>query len=405
MLNVCSLLKSPLPPPDYLDKRGDPHKRGMILQEPPVCSRCSDSPASIEKLEQHADVLKRPKEQTRPPKRILEGSSGHVSLEQPLSKEANFVTNDPLKCTSTSRSLPAWMSLLPSQKNAEIHPPKHSIMQRRSTFPYFETTRMSTPQDSPARTPPEDLSKVKDATHSVPLTVPREQSSRGMTRPQLSNSWIRPHLSSSNLSFLTFVDNQPEESDQHTDYVPEIPLCPSAYVVQPSINFSRSRQPSIAKSAPSVIGISGHAGTERARRRLQKRSPVKMADEATAIPKVPERSQNERPRRKSRPWKLDWSRSTSLDEEPEQCPQMHHTPEPSQEIDAAKPPFLKELSGFLVHKAGKWILPSRVGETGVRHGGHALPKTPSCPRRECDAISGDVCDGCQNRLDVPKRVV
>ena len=367
------------------------------MQEPPVCSRCSDSPVSIKKLEQHADVLKKPKEQVKSPKGILESSSGHISQEQPLRKEANFVTDDPLKSTSASRPLPAWMSLLPSQKNAEIHPPKPSILQRRSTFPYFETTRMSTPQDSPARTPPTEMSTTKDVAQSTPLVIPEIGSSREQSRPRLPSSWIKPQLSSTNLSFDSFVNNQPEGSDHRMDYVPEKPLCPSAYVVQPSINFSRPRRPSMAKSAPSVIDMPRYVDKEkRARKRLSKRFPAKRADEVTAVPKI-----SERPRRKSRPWKLDWSRSTSPKENSEQCPKTHHTPEPSQDIEAAKPPFLKELSGFLAGRAGKLILPSRVGESGSHQGSQTHSKIASCPQSGFDVVFGYVCERCQSRADVP----
>ena len=35
-------------------------KKGIILTEPPVYDRCIDSPDSIDKLEQHAVVLKEP---------------------------------------------------------------------------------------------------------------------------------------------------------------------------------------------------------------------------------------------------------------------------------------------------------------------------------------------------------
>jgi hypothetical protein len=367
----------------------------MISKEPPVCGRCSDSPSSIAKLEQHADVLKRPSEQARPPSRIMESSSGHVSLEQPFDKDANFVTSDPLKSTNTPRRLPAWMSLLPSHRNSNVHPPKHSVLQRRSTFPYFETTRMSTPHDSPAPTPPES-SNNNEVIQSTPVVNLETQPCSERTRPQLSSSWIKPQLSSSNLSFVSFVDNQPDDPDHHMGYVPEKSLCPSAYVVLPSINFSRSRQPSIAKSAPSVIDMPRNPNRNtRSRRRLSKRFPVKSVVKVTAVPEIPERT-----RRRSRPWKLDWSRSTSPEESLEECSKTNHTPEPSQDIEAAKPPFLKELSSFLSSRAGKWILPSRVGESRSQKFG-SNTETPFCPQCGHEIISGNVCERCQSRVDVP----
>ena len=368
----------------------------MILQEPPVCGRCSDSSSSIEKLEQHANVMKRPTERVRPPTRILESSSGYVSLEKPLDSEANFVTSDPLKSIYAPKRLPAWMSLLPSHRNPNVHPPKHSVLQRRSTFPYFETTRMSTPHESPVRTPPPEIMASANVEQSTPIVNLGTRPSAEKTQPQLSSSWIRPQLSSSNLSFVSFVDNQPEDPDYHMDYVPEKSLCPSAYVVQPSLTLSRSRQPSIAKSAPSVIDMPQNADRhQRSRRRLSKRFPVKGVVKVTPVPGIPER-----PRRRSRPWKLDWSRSTSPEEDLEECSKTNHTPEPSQDIEAAKPPFLKELSSFLTSRAGKWILPSRVSEIrSQKFGSHA--ESPFCPQCGHNIISGNVCERCQSRVDVP----
>lgn len=375
---------------------GQPYKKSVVLKEPPVCSRCSGSPGSIDKLEQHADVLKKPKEQARPPKRILEGSSGHLSLEQPLRKEANFVTNDPLKGTTASRSLPAWMSLLPSQKNAEIHPPKHSVLQRRSTFPYLETTRMSTPDDSPVRTPSIETATERHAEQNTPTVVSNMQTPREKSRPRRKSSLVRPQSSSSNLSFVSFEKNQREASNNHMNYFSRRSHCPSAYVVHPSSNFSRPRAPSSAKSAPSVIDVpQKEEKRKRVRRRLSKQLSARNTDEATAVPKVPEKQ-----RRKSRPWKLDWSRSSSPEEDLEECMKANHTPEPSQDIGPAKPPFFKELSGFLASRAGKWILPSRISERRSQKSGNHTD-TSSCEQCGHGALSGNVCERCQSRVDIP----
>jgi hypothetical protein len=317
------------------------------MSEPPVCKRCCDSPCSIEKLQQHSDVLKRPKEQPKPPRCILEGSLGHISLERPFSRDANFVTDNPLKTMSASRPLPAWMCLLPSQKNPNVHPPKHSVLHHRSTFPYFESTRMTTPNESQAHTPPDKRSVSTIAAHSCPTVTSSASSAQLRADISLSGSSTRPEIPSSNQSFMSFVESPEVTADHHMSYVPEQPLCPSAYAVQPSINFSRPRQLSAAKSAPSVINEPEKAaGAQRARRRLTKRVPPQKA--AEVLPKQPEKE-----RRKSRPWKLDWSRETSPEESLHECTKTDHTPEPSQDVSPAKSPFLKELSGFFTSRAGK----------------------------------------------------
>lgn len=323
----------------------------MISKEPPACKRCSDSLGSIEKLEQHADVLKKPKEKATPPRHILEGSSGHISLECPFSKEANFVTDHPLKSTSVARPLPAWMSLLPSQKNPNVHPPKHSVLQRRLTFPYFESTRMTTPNDSQAQTPPEK-NQVSTVAGKCCLTVgvtmgARGNSSQPRKYPRVPGSPTRPETFSLNQSLISFIESQEVTPDHHMSYVQERSLCPSAYAVKPSINFSHPRRPLTAQSAPSVIDdVQKAAGVERVRRRLKKRVTAQKANEV--IPKQPDEE-----RRRSHPWKLNWSNGTSPEESLHECTKNDHTTEPSQDLLPAKSPFLKELSGFFASRAGK----------------------------------------------------
>jgi hypothetical protein len=239
----------------------------MTTREPPVCKRCCDSPGSIKKLQQHSDISKRPKKHVKPPRHLLEGSLGHISLERPFSRDANFVTDDPLKTPSSLRPPPAWISLLPPQKNPNVHQPKHFMFQCRSTFPYFESTRMTTPNESQEHTPH----------NKIPMSTITAQLKIGLSLP---GSPKRSEIPSSNQSFVSFVENQEVTADHYRSYVPERPLCPSVNVVQPSINFSRPRQPLAAKSAASVINETEKvARAQRARRRLtsesRRKSPLK----------------------------------------------------------------------------------------------------------------------------------
>ena len=284
------------------------------------------------------------------------------------------------------------MALLPSQRNAHVHPPKHSILQRRSTFPFFESTRMSTPDESGTHTPP-DYTPSAIAV-SDPSVLAAAELAPMKTRPPTPSPRRRPGVPSSNPSFLSLAGNRQEETEHHIGISPERRLCPSAYTVTPVIDFSRPRLSSAALSAPSVIAEpQKRTRTKRVRRRLKK--PVSSRKDSDEFPK-----QVEREPRKVRPWKLDWSRSTS-EEALQECTRSQHTLEPAQDLLPAKSPFLKELTGFLANRAGKWILPSRVSESGSYKDTRQSDSVAACPQCGHELPAGDVCERCQSRVDVP----
>ena len=138
--------QAPLRPPPYFDSRtGAPHKDGIFLHEPPVCKRCSESASSITKLEQHA-----PKTQSAD-NRMKEGTTSgvkpdkHMCLKRSSSQQRDpagggsttedlmisrrfpsFKSSSPSSLSQSTpagrhaqiaRRVPAWMSLLPSNRN------------------------------------------------------------------------------------------------------------------------------------------------------------------------------------------------------------------------------------------------------------------------------------------------
>ncbi|KIW73218.1 hypothetical protein PV04_01352 [Phialophora macrospora] len=110
--------KSPLQPPPYFTEDGEPHRQGMVVQEPPVCPRCANEPESVAKLEQH---VRRPSNNlggARTPRGLLEGTFERVSLIDPLNSNANKIG----RSSSGRRMPPAWMSLLPSNRSSITGP-------------------------------------------------------------------------------------------------------------------------------------------------------------------------------------------------------------------------------------------------------------------------------------------
>lgn len=87
----------------------------MTVTEPPVCARCSDSPDSVTKLEQHLRASKTPPSEIKTPTPLMTSPSSMISLSHPLDRDPPGHHNH----SSKSRTLPSWMSLLPSQKRPD----------------------------------------------------------------------------------------------------------------------------------------------------------------------------------------------------------------------------------------------------------------------------------------------
>lgn len=139
--------KAPLRPPPYLDATGKPHLGGIKLEKPPVCQRCESSHDSVPRLEQHAAVMNMPVNCAKTPNsdRLI---TSYVSLYHPLQPEFSSIK---AKTSPLTRVMPQWMTLLPSNRNAHLPPPTHSALHPRTSYPFFDSTRYS----SPFSTPPE----------------------------------------------------------------------------------------------------------------------------------------------------------------------------------------------------------------------------------------------------------
>ncbi|KAJ9496870.1 hypothetical protein H2202_007647 [Exophiala xenobiotica] len=118
----------------------------MVVQDPPVCSRCIDQPESVHKLEQHVRILRSASDSIKPPANIVDGACSLISLSHPLSPEPNSISN----AKAGHRLMPPWMaSLYPRQPSSNGHT---SIRPRRgSTLPTRTTasTLFATPPQYP----------------------------------------------------------------------------------------------------------------------------------------------------------------------------------------------------------------------------------------------------------------
>ena len=117
-----------------------------------MCNRCIDLPDSIHKLEQHAAVMKLP-QTGRNKSKSPDGTTPRVSIFSPLQTEPESVRADPPRSLDAVKQQPQWMSLLPSNRNPHIQPPRHSALRRQSESPHLNSTRYSTPFSTPPENP------------------------------------------------------------------------------------------------------------------------------------------------------------------------------------------------------------------------------------------------------------
>ena len=304
--------QTPLSPPSYLDRHGRPHDYGMHVNAPPVCERCTSSPASLPKIQQHAELLKIPRERTDASWNPPHITNYRISIYQPLPPIHNSLSRPTIE-PEVLLPFPSWMHLLPSQVNSDVKPPRHSVLQRRRTFPYFESTRYSTPFSTPPEFPRTWDSLPKSVRLPSDLVLEGSDVSEGTQVSTLQLSRTLPkHAPSKQIQTLEARSSLRREQNVVSLQAPSNPPETRLNLRKPS-----KRLPSLPKGAsckshvPSSKRISGAESC---------------------------------------------------------CTRDHHTPEPTQEIAPAsnpKPPLLRELSGFFSSRAGRWILPSRV--SGVDH--------------------------------------
>ena len=139
------MVQSPLSPPTYLTADGVPHRNGIFVHEPPVCTRCSDQPDSIAKLEQHVRVSKTPESEVNIFKRQNHETEARVSLSDPLGTRAGSLLPE----SHSPHLRPPWMALLPSNRTLFVQQWHRAVFKRRSTFPSYKSSRLSTPSINP----------------------------------------------------------------------------------------------------------------------------------------------------------------------------------------------------------------------------------------------------------------
>jgi len=118
----------------------------MVVEDPPVCSRCIDQPESVHKLEQHIRISQSAADSIKPPANIVDGACSVISLSDPLNLEPNGISN----AKAGPRLMPPWMaSLRPRQLSSNR--PTSIRPRRRSTLPTRTTgsTLFSTPPQYP----------------------------------------------------------------------------------------------------------------------------------------------------------------------------------------------------------------------------------------------------------------
>ena len=305
----------------------------MFVDEVPVCDRCLNRPDTVIKLGQHAFVVSKSAKQS-PPKTREGVPTGAISLDRPLDPASDFPARDPLKQLTTSGSLvsqlqppqldtkrrpPPWMRLLPSNVNSTVRPPTHSALQRRLTFPYFQSTRLS----SPFSTPPEYALGTGDALALSTAVQGFSEEARRTSAPAA----LRPlRTSSAPTSRAIAEKRQRRQLPLHqTQRLPNFhDLLPSLHVAHEHEDPPKSLVTEIDTSKVKKRDSLSFRKSHRLRRTLQKHPSTR-----------PESA----------------------------CGGRAHTAVPQQTITPAKPAFYKELSGFFATRAGKWILPSRVSET------------------------------------------
>ena len=354
--------QSPLPPPEYLNDRGQPHTHGMLIDEVPVCDRCGDQPESLARLEQHGRALKHASKRTSTA-RSNSRFPGRISLSSPLDPISDFQPGDRLKQLDAGPPFPTWMNLLPSSVSGTTSTSQYTLMRRRSTFPLYESIKPPTPPDNSPDSPeqdPEDVLALAIAIQGL-SPIPSMQTLKGNAK--------HPYQSTST--------SYPPKA-RVTDKIPR----PDVEDIQPwSKSLSRVQaatsevQPLLADSPPGQTLSSPDP------------SPlVSISRKSTRLQKTPLSATSCLP-----PAAV---RKSSATNGHGSCGGLPHSAMPSQKIDPARPPFYKELSGFFTRRTGRWVLPSRVSEDRLNQYG----RLKHCPR-----CGGDM--GSQSRFDTSGETV
>lgn len=348
----------------------------MTVTEPPVCARCSDSPDSFTKLEQHLRASKTPASEIKTPTPLMTGSPSMISLSHPLDRDPSGHRNH----SSKSRPLPSWMSLLPSQKRPDPSGKPHTS---------------------------------NDTANAQTLATSRSTA----TPLQLANVSL---IDLTSLSSESPPDHPPSPSSTAS---PPTLLHPSSNGGMFASRFGRDRQRDDIRDPPGahrgVVEIIRHGRLERrVFDSLLSDDQVKSGGLATTQDpqhNIPSNASQlsryqimEREPLQQKP-RFSLRKPSTVVTPAESCGlEVSHTPLPSQDIAPARNPLLRELSGLLTSRSGKWILPSRVtaGKSSSKTPPHQISQSSLCVPAEddtsCDRCGADLTDWWVRRDSEPE---
>jgi hypothetical protein len=247
----------------------------------------------------------------------------------PLRPEPPHPPDDSLKRLPTHTPVlrTRWMELLPSNVNAEICPPKHSILDRRPSFPYIEHTRYSTPFTTPpehqksSEVQAEELSAALESLSRRPHTI-----SHGKRRvwPAMANTTLPRRVKFSSSHGLR---NQPA--------TPDVAFCPALPSRRDSTHGSRQKSKPPPSSLVTESKIGRHLSSPGSGKSFQKHDiSVARAQTVTLRDRL------------SNPLNPD---THNAGQETEYS-QSRRT---SGSLPKRKPTLVKELSDFFASRTGK----------------------------------------------------
>lgn len=142
--------QSPLASPRSPTHLDEPRKRVIALHKPPLCDRCTEKTEREMRYEGRQQAAKTFASSLNAGRTHLQAPCWIPEVDQ-TRRGAPHLPQDSLKHTprASYQKLPAWMRLLPSNVNANVQTPRHSVLERRLSFPYIEHTRYSTPFSTP----------------------------------------------------------------------------------------------------------------------------------------------------------------------------------------------------------------------------------------------------------------
>lgn len=322
-----SLPQSPLMPPSYLTSNGNPHKHGILVDEPPVCLRCSEQPESAPKLEQHVRVTKTPSMVIKVPKRLV-NQTGLISLSNPLEASTDKGSNG----ERLPQLTPTWMSLLPSSRKPFVGSACQYMLNRCSTSPGYETTQFSTPFTTrPGRLTQSDSKEIPSQEPSPTTPVPPSH------RPPIKDPRIDPLLATKDVSQ---ADSEPGRRDAR--YPRGAPGPVEHHPLGPDRGIR-------GQSPPHHLPDSNSVSTTADQEILQV-APFDRSNRHSFSQQLFNRSNSFQRRRFS----IRKIPTASTIVPAGSCGiEKSHSPTPSQDISPARAPLLRELSSFFATRAGK----------------------------------------------------